>query len=89
MATLKLTLVFAIVQALPLAGQNSAPVITYIPGSSVKLYQINGDCDWVAWNATINNKTPTCKSTTSQPRQRPMSWETTSQLPSKTTASSS
>src|SRR5580704_14865984 len=42
------------------------PTITYIPGSSVKLYQINGDCDWVAWDATINNKTPTCKPTTSQ-----------------------
>src|SRR5580700_2253585 len=42
------------------------PTITYIPSSSVKLYQINGDCDWVTWDATIANKTPTCKPTTSQ-----------------------
>ncbi len=42
------------------------PTLTYIAGSSVKLYQVNGDCDWVAWDATIANKTPTCKSTTSQ-----------------------
>jgi hypothetical protein len=42
------------------------PTVTYIPNSSVKLYQINGDCDWVTWDATITNKTPTCKPTTSQ-----------------------
>ena len=36
------------------------PALTYIPGSSVKLYQVNGDCDWVQWDATIDNKTPTC-----------------------------
>src|ERR1039457_6204822 len=43
-----------------------SPALTYIPNSSVKLYQVNGDCDWVQWDATINNKTPTCKPTTSQ-----------------------
>jgi uncharacterized protein (TIGR03437 family) len=48
------------------AAQTPAPAITYIPGSSVKLYQINGDCDWAEWDATITNKTPTCKSTTSK-----------------------
>jgi hypothetical protein len=42
------------------------PTLTYIANSSVKLYQVNGDCDWVQWDATINNKTPTCKPTTSQ-----------------------
>jgi uncharacterized protein (TIGR03437 family) len=42
------------------------PSLTYIANSSVKLYQVNGDCDWVTWDATINNKTPTCKPTTSQ-----------------------
>jgi uncharacterized protein (TIGR03437 family) len=43
-----------------------APTLTYVPGSSVKLYQVNGDCDWAVWDATITNKTPTCKPTTSQ-----------------------
>ncbi len=57
---------FAILPALPAFAQNSAPVLTYIPGSSAKLYQINGDCDWVVWDATIANKTPTCKPTTSK-----------------------
>ena len=42
------------------------PALTYIPNSSVKLYQVNGDCDWAVWDATINNKTPTCKPTASQ-----------------------
>jgi uncharacterized protein (TIGR03437 family) len=27
---------------------------------------VNGDCDWTEWDATINNKTPTCKPTASQ-----------------------
>lgn len=44
----------------------SPPTLTYIPGSSIKLYQVNGDCDWTAWDATINSKTPACKPTTSQ-----------------------
>ncbi len=56
----------ALAQALPAAGQDLAPVITYIPGSSVKLYQVNGDCDWVEWDATITAKSPTCKPTTSK-----------------------
>ena len=43
-----------------------SPGLTYIPNSSVKLYQVNGDCDWAAWDATIANKTPTCKPTVSQ-----------------------
>ncbi len=49
-------------------GQSASqpPSLTYIPGSTVKLYQVNGDCDWVAWDATITSKTPTCKATTSQ-----------------------
>ncbi len=42
------------------------PALTYIPNSSVKLYQVNGDCDWVPWDATLNQKTPTCKPTTSK-----------------------
>jgi uncharacterized protein (TIGR03437 family) len=40
--------------------------LTYIPGSSVKLYQVNGDCDWVQWDATITTPSPTCKPTTSR-----------------------
>lgn len=43
-----------------------SPALTYIPNSTVKLYQVNGDCDWVEWDATINNKTPTCVPTTSK-----------------------
>ena len=43
-----------------------SPALTYIPNSSVKVYQVNGDCDWAVWDATIANKTPTCKPTTSQ-----------------------
>ena len=52
----------------PAAAQsvNQTPALTYVPGSSVKLYQVTGDCDWVEWDATINNKTPTCKPTASQ-----------------------
>jgi uncharacterized protein (TIGR03437 family) len=48
------------------AAQSAPPTLTYVPGSSVKLYQINGDCDWAVWDATITNKTPTCKPTTSK-----------------------
>ena len=50
--------------ALPVFAQ--PPGLAYIPGSSVKLYQVNGDCDWVEWDATIANKSPTCKPTASQ-----------------------
>jgi uncharacterized protein (TIGR03437 family) len=53
----------------PLADAQSgrgSPAIIYIPGSSVKLYQVNGDCDWAEWDATITNKAPTCKPTTSR-----------------------
>ena len=51
---------------LPAVLAQSPPAITYVPNSSVKLYQVNGDCDWTEWDATINNKTPSCKPTTSQ-----------------------
>ncbi len=27
---------------------------------------MNGDCDWAAWDATINNTTPTCQPTASR-----------------------
>ena len=47
-------------------GQSTPSTLTWVPGSSVKLYQINGDCDWAVWDASITNKTPTCKSTTSK-----------------------
>ena len=56
----------ALLLALPVTGQTPPPTLTYVPGSSVKLYQINGDCDWTEWDATITNKTPTCKSTTAR-----------------------
>jgi uncharacterized protein (TIGR03437 family) len=47
-------------------AQSPPPTLTYVPGSSVKLYQVNGDCDWAAWDATITSKAPTCKPTTSK-----------------------
>jgi uncharacterized protein (TIGR03437 family) len=47
-------------------AQTNPPALTYIPNSSVKLYQVNGDCDWVEWDATLTQKTPTCKPTTSK-----------------------
>jgi hypothetical protein len=56
------------------AGQAPAAeggtTLTYVPGSSVKLYQVNGDCDWVEWDATITKKPPTCKPTTSRTATR-------------------
>ena len=65
-ATLAVLFLNLIAPAPPAAAQSAAPTLTYVPGSSVKLYQINGDCDWAVWDATIANKTPTCKSTTSK-----------------------
>lgn len=52
----------------PAAAQstNQTRVLTFVPGSSVKLYQVTGDCDWVQWDATITSKTPTCKPTASK-----------------------
>ena len=64
--TLALLFLSAFTPAPPAAAQSAPPTITYTPGSSVKVYQINGDCDWPAWDATIGIKTPTCKSTTSK-----------------------
>ena len=62
-------LLAATISLAPLAEAQTgkgSPVLTYVPGSSVKLYQVNGDRDWAEWDATITNKTPTCKPTTSQ-----------------------
>ncbi|MGD0947978.1 MAG: DUF4185 domain-containing protein [Candidatus Binatia bacterium] len=58
----------AIVLTPPAAAQATGGGVSlgYIPGSSHKLYQINGDCDWVQWDATIGNATPTCNPTVSQ-----------------------
>jgi uncharacterized protein (TIGR03437 family) len=49
-----------------LAQTSNPPALTYVPGSSVKLYQVNGDCDWAAWDATITAKNPTCVPTASK-----------------------
>lgn len=68
----RLALVAAIIltigAARPASAQSGSqtPSLTYVPGSSVKLYQVNGDCDWVEWDATITAKSPTCKPTTSK-----------------------
>jgi len=50
----------------PLADAQSgsgSPALTYIPGSSVKLYQVNGDCDWAEWDATIRGRKLTIRRT--------------------------
>src|SRR5580658_4143641 len=65
-AALLLAFLNAIPVAAQVAAQFAAPTLTFVPRSSVKLYQINGDCDWTVWDASITNKTPTCKSTTSK-----------------------
>jgi len=65
-ATLALLFLYAIAPLPRAAAQSASPALTYVPGSSVKLYQVNGDCDWTEWDATINNKTPTCVPTTSK-----------------------
>src|ERR1700733_10796076 len=62
---LALLFLLAITPAAPAMAQSEISTLTWNPGSSVKLYQINGDCDWVQWDATINNNPPTCKPTTS------------------------
>jgi uncharacterized protein (TIGR03437 family) len=61
-----LIFLYAISPAPRAAAQSASPTLTYVAGSSVKLYQVNGDCDWAEWDATINNKTPTCVATTSR-----------------------
>ncbi len=58
------TIVLASAAGAQSVSQPSA--LTFVPGSSVKLYQVNGDCDWQEWDATNTGKTPTCKATTSQ-----------------------
>jgi len=65
-AFLALTMLAFAPAAVAQSTGGGTPTVTYIPNSSVKLYQINGDCDWATWDATITNKTPTCKPTTSQ-----------------------
>jgi len=63
-----LLLIAAIVAISPAVAQsvNQPPALTFIPGSSVKLYQVNGDCEWPEWDATIINTPPACKPTASQ-----------------------
>jgi uncharacterized protein (TIGR03437 family) len=65
-AALLLVLLNATPLAAQVAAQSAPPTLTFVPGSTVKLYQINGDCDWSVWDASVANKTPTCKSTTSK-----------------------
>jgi hypothetical protein len=70
-------LLAAVIFLAPLADAQpgkGTPTLTYVPGSSVKLYQVNGDCDWAVWDATITNKTPTCKPTTSQTATKADVW---------------
>ena len=65
---------------LQIAAQDSDPdgiphvSLTFQQGSSKKLEQVNGDCDWVVWDSTIKvakdgtvtNDNPTCKPTVSR-----------------------
>jgi hypothetical protein len=46
------------------------PDLAFVPHSTVKLYQVTGDCDWEIWDATISNASPTCKPTRSQTASR-------------------
>ena len=54
---LPLLLLYGVTPAPRAAAQAASPTITWVPGSSVKLYQVNGDCDWAEWDATITSKT--------------------------------
>lgn len=48
-------------------AQNAPPTLTYIAGSSVKLEQVIGDCDWQAQaQQIVKGQTVTCVPTTSQ-----------------------
>ena len=57
---------FALALSAITAFAQNVPSLTYVPGSSVKLYQVNGDCDWVQWDASLTSKTPTCVPTASK-----------------------
>ena len=67
-ATVGVLFLIVIIPPIPAVAQYTGGGISlgYMPGSSHKLYQINGDCDWVQWDATIGNATPTCNPTVSQ-----------------------
>jgi len=69
MKPLSLFTALTLLAGLPAILAQTPPTLTYIPHSSVKLYQVNGDCDWAAWDATITNP-PTCKPTVSQTETR-------------------
>src|SRR5450631_1295637 len=48
-------------------AQSAGTTLTYIPGSSVKLEQIIGDCDWEAQaQQTVKGQTVTCAPTASK-----------------------
>lgn len=53
-----------------MCAQGANATLTYIPGSSVKLEQVTGDCDWAQWDATVSNSNPTCNPTVSQTASR-------------------
>ncbi len=46
------------------------PTLAFISGSSVKREQVTGDCDWVAWDATLSSAQPACNPTASQTASR-------------------
>jgi hypothetical protein len=56
----------------------TVPTLTFKQGSSHKIEQVNGDCDWVVWDKTIvvakdgsvSNNNPTCKPTVSKTTTR-------------------
>src|SRR6185503_14490613 len=64
--TLALLFLHAAIPTQPTIAQSTSngTTLTYIPGSTVKLEQVIGDCDWQYFDYSA--QTGTCKPTTSQ-----------------------
>jgi hypothetical protein len=52
------------------SGRDQKLSLMFQQGSTQKIEQITADCDWVVWDATVNNPSPTCKPTLSQTATR-------------------
>jgi len=63
----RLALVAILMSARPAAGQNPAPLLTYVPGSTSKLEQVIGDCDLQAQaQQIVKGQTVACAATASR-----------------------